>query len=291
MPPAVPIRLAAAALVEISGRDAGAFAQAQFGSDVSTLAAGTWQWSAWLDAQGRVRNVFALLMAEPQRLLAWLPLGDAEAMAVELSRYVLRSKVDARALADWHVLLATAPAPPPGQLDVAGRPGSFGLAAAPGGHVVLSPDATNTVDDDGRAYTALRLAAIDAGLPWLARELAGEFVAAALDLGRIGATSLGKGCYPGQEIVARLHYRGGNKRQLRRLMFAAAELHDAGERVLAPSGDTAMPCGRLLYAATATDGMGHALAVIDDGREADAGLALASGAAIVRVEGIPNLAR
>ncbi len=291
MPPVVPVRVAAAALVEISGRDAGAFAQAQFGSDVSTLTPGTWQWSAWLDAQGRVRNVFALLMTEPQRLLAWLPLGDAGAMATELSRFVLRSKLELRVPSAWQVLLSPAPAPAPGLLDSGTAAGSFGLATTPGQHVVLSADAANTVDDDGRACAALRLAAIDAGLPWLAGELAGEFVAAALDLGRIGATSLGKGCYPGQEIVARLHYRGGNKRHLQRLLFDTAGLPAAGEAVLARSGDAAVPCGRVLYAATAADGMGHALAVIDGGREADAGLTLASGATVLRVEGIPNLAR
>lgn len=292
MSPPVSRRIAAAALVEIAGRDAGAFSQAQFSSDVSTLTPGRWQWSAWLDAKGRVRNVFALLMLDAERLLAWLPLGDAGAMAAALSRFVLRSKVEVRAPSGWHVLAGSEPAPPPGDFESACEPGSLALAAAPDQRVVLTRDAANAVDDDGHARDALLLAAIGAGLPWLAAELDGEFVTPALDLARIGATSLGKGCYPGQEIVARLHYRGGNKRHLRHLLVeASAPPPGSGETICAEGEGAATTIGRVLYAATATDGMRHALAVIDEGRAADAGLSMASGARIVRDNGFPNLAR
>ncbi|MBN8480838.1 MAG: folate-binding protein [Xanthomonadales bacterium] len=291
MPPDVPVRIVAAALAEISGREAVAFAQAQFASDVSTLEPGAWQWSAWLDAQGRVRHVFALLMASPQQLLAWLPLGDAAALAGELARFVLRSKVGIRTPPDWHVLLDTAAPPAPGVLADDSLSGAFALAATPGTRIVLSPDATAAVDDDGRARETLLLAGIHAGLPWLDAPLAGEFVAAALDLGRIGAASLGKGCYPGQEIVARLHYRGGNKRHLRHLVFPASTTTRPGDAVLAGHGDAATRCGRVLYAATTADGIGHALAVIDEGGEADAALTVAGGSQVSTVRAFSTLAR
>jgi hypothetical protein len=51
---------------------------------------------------------------------------------------------------------------------------------------------------------------------------AGELLPAWLDLGSLGATALDKGCYPGQEIVARMHYRGGSKRHLRHLWLSRA---------------------------------------------------------------------
>ena len=66
-----------AELIEISGADAIAFAHAQFASDVAGLDVGAWQWSAWLNAQGRTRAVFALLRVAPDHLLLWLPLGGA----------------------------------------------------------------------------------------------------------------------------------------------------------------------------------------------------------------------
>ena len=91
--------LCPAAVLAIGGRDAIDFAHAQFSTDVKSLAAGRWHWSAWLDPHGRVRTFFALLRVEPARLLAWLPLGDAAAMSEALSRFRLRSAVQLEAQA------------------------------------------------------------------------------------------------------------------------------------------------------------------------------------------------
>src|SRR3954464_478418 len=98
-PPLVP--LDRAELIEIAGADAIAFAHAQFASDVASLAPGVWQWSAWLNAQGRTRAVFALLRTGSDHLLVWLPLGDAAQMRAALARFVLRSKVGITVRAGW----------------------------------------------------------------------------------------------------------------------------------------------------------------------------------------------
>src|SRR5690349_15145114 len=91
--PVARVPLDRAELIEIAGADAIAFAHAQFSSDVAALAAGAWQWSAWLSAEGRTRAVFAVLRVADDRLLVWLPLGGARAIADALARYVLRAKV------------------------------------------------------------------------------------------------------------------------------------------------------------------------------------------------------
>jgi len=83
-------------LIEISGADALAFAQAQFSSDVSTLEPGYWQWSAWLNAQGRVRAFFHLLRIREDTLWLVLRGGDAMRLREALARYVLRAKVALR---------------------------------------------------------------------------------------------------------------------------------------------------------------------------------------------------
>ena len=61
----MPIKLPSSSLIELTGADAAAFAQAQFSSDVASLADGRWQWSAWLSPQGRVRAFFSLLRFAP----------------------------------------------------------------------------------------------------------------------------------------------------------------------------------------------------------------------------------
>ena len=64
------------ALLELTGPDAVAFAQAQFSNDVPSLADGHWQWNAWLSPQGRVRFFFHLLRDDAQHLRLLLRGGD-----------------------------------------------------------------------------------------------------------------------------------------------------------------------------------------------------------------------
>ncbi|WP_460500728.1 CAF17-like 4Fe-4S cluster assembly/insertion protein YgfZ [Dyella jejuensis] len=59
------------------------------------------------------------------------------------------------------------------------------------------------------------------GWPWLPTDRLNELTPPSLSLHRLGAIALDKGCYPGQEIVARLHYRGGNKRHLCHVLLSA----------------------------------------------------------------------
>ena len=87
-----------AEIVQLSGPDAESFAQSQFSNDIAALPVESWQWSAWLDPQGRVRFLFALLHPQPGQLLAWLPRGDAKRMATELARFILRSRVKIEAM-------------------------------------------------------------------------------------------------------------------------------------------------------------------------------------------------
>jgi hypothetical protein len=191
-----------AELVSIEGPDAIAFAQAQFSSNLVLLAEGQWQFSAWLDPQGRVRALFHLVRLDEQCLRLLLRGGDAQAMAAALQRFVFRAKARIAALPAQR-LGTTAPLKShtvTRQADalVLGC-GSHGLKIAASG------------DDDWR------LPQLRAGWPWLPSEALDQCLPAWLDLGTLGAVALDKGCYPGQEIVARMHYRGGSKRHLGRL--------------------------------------------------------------------------
>lgn len=78
------------------------------------------------------------------------------------------------------------------------------------------------------------LADIRAGIPEIGAELRDRLLPQWIGLDRLGAVSVRKGCYPGQEIMARLHFKGGNKRSLYRLSWKGetvpppgAPLHDA----------------------------------------------------------------
>ena len=73
------------------------------------------------------------------------------------------------------------------------------------------------------------LANLRAGIPEIWRTQSEEFTAHMLNLDLIGAVSLDKGCYPGQEIIARTHYRGATKRRMAR--FESASPLTPGDKV------------------------------------------------------------
>lgn len=195
--------------VFLEGPDAIAFAHSQFTSEVTTLPNGQWQFSSWLDAQGRVRALLHLARLDDERLLLVLRGGDASTFAEALRRFVFRSRVKIVVADAW--TLSSAPAMPMHIVDV----DSDVIRLGCGTHTLqLSANA-----DDNHLW---RLAQLHAGWPWLPDNALGEFVPPALSLHRLGAIALDKGCYPGQEIVARLHYRGGNKRHLHRVQLSTS---------------------------------------------------------------------
>ncbi|MDE1963506.1 MAG: folate-binding protein YgfZ [Xanthomonadaceae bacterium] len=197
-----------AELLLAEGADAGSFLHGQFTTDVLAMTVGSWQFSAWLDAAGRVRFLFHLMRMTEQRWLLLLRGGRAEDLRGELARFVFRAKVRLEAL-------------PAGRLGLdAAR--SLYLVRAQGDAITLGCGEFSMTTADVQAGAPLRDKQIRAGWPWLFddADTRDRFTAAALDLHRLGAVALGKGCYPGQEIVARLHYKGGNKRRLGRITLS-----------------------------------------------------------------------
>jgi folate-binding protein YgfZ len=253
------VPLERAELVEIAGADALAFAHAQFASNVRALEPSSWQWSAWLTAQGRVHAMFALLRAESDRLLMWLPLGDATATRDALARFVFRAKVSLTVRDGWTLC----------RLDGRSAPSARGLDARLGGVALAQPGIeprgawlgpAPSTPPDAAALDAWRRADIAAGLPWIAAGTRDEFVPQALDLERLDAIAFDKGCFPGQEIAARLHFRGGNKRRLRKLVLTGETLPRPGLAIERAGAAV----GTVLYGTTIGSRRHEALAVLID---------------------------
>lgn len=259
-------------LVEISGADAPAFAQAQFSSDVTTLETGCWQWSAWLNAQGRVRAFFHLLRVREDSLWLLLRGGDATRLRDALARYVLRAKVAIRvvdAMRAYTVLDSSAVANLSGATDTrlimpAGEgQACLALPGEPRQWLLLAP-ASNApeADESHEARNRAALADIDAGIVSLAPALDEKLLPHWLGLDALGATSVRKGCYPGQEVVARLHFKGGVKRALYRIDIRSASLPEAGANIVAAGmGNDA---GTVIAAAWREPALATALAVLHD---------------------------
>jgi folate-binding protein YgfZ len=202
-----------ASVLAIEGPDAVKFAHAQFMSDVASLTDGHWHWSGWLTPKGRVIALFALLRFEAQSLWLLLPDADAGALQVALQRFVFRSKVALAVREDRHVYAAFAvPASANGSRigDVDGIELDMGTPESPRRLSI----GERTVPIDLDAATRWNRFDLAHGLPRLDASQAGQWTPQQLSLDRLHAYSVKKGCYPGQEIVARTHFLGQAKRGL-----------------------------------------------------------------------------
>lgn len=195
----------------IEGPDAIAFAQAQFSSNVSALAVGRWQFSAWLDPQGRVRALFHLARLADDRLMLLLRGGSASEFVEALKRFIFRSKLTLTALA-------------PRRLSTGSSLPLHEILQSDEQHLLLGCDTHSLrISTESIGDNAWRLAQLRNGWAWLPPSLLNELTGPALSLHRLHAVEIDKGCYPGQEIVARLHYRGGNKKHLHRIEISSSK--------------------------------------------------------------------
>jgi tRNA-modifying protein YgfZ len=203
-------------VIALSGRDAAAFAQAQFMNDIKALAPSQWHWNGWLTPKGRVIALFALLKFDEENLWLLLPDTDPVTLAAALQRFVFRSKVTIAVRDDLRVEGAfTAPS--------RARDNTFSGDAASGVELDFGADGgTRTLHAvpvstaaPGPAHIA-DWAAFDLehGLPRLPSSQTDHWTPQQLSLERLHAFSVKKGCYPGQEIVARTHFLGKVKRGL-----------------------------------------------------------------------------
>ena len=160
----------------IEGPDAMAFALAQFSSTVNSLPVGQWQFSAWLDPQGRVRALFHLARIDNERYLLLLRGGVAVDIVDALRRFVFRARLTLTALPVRHLCTDLA-------LPL---------------HTVITDDDTIILGCDTHSmkitHTGLsddgwRLPQLHSGWPWLPTSALNTLLPAALSLQRLQAVA------------------------------------------------------------------------------------------------------
>jgi len=266
-------RLPHVAVLEFSGADAGSFLQGQLTCDVAALR-GSASYGAWCSPQGRMLASFLLWRRDGVFSMALR--GDiAAGVQQRIARYVLRAKVaiaPARlALSGWSgpgaepALRARGEVPRAPLETSASADGDEALIRLDTARFLLAlpedvPDA-----EAGAGLTRVSAATWDwldvrGGIPWITAATQDRLVPQMANLERLGGVSFGKGCYTGQEIVARAQHRGTVKRR----MFVANVAADcaAGDELFAEDlGDQA--AGIIVNAAASPDGGSDALAVVN----------------------------
>jgi folate-binding protein YgfZ len=201
-------------VVRVSGPDAVDFLQGQLSQDLSALAVGASGWSLILQPQGKVDALVRVSRLGDDEVLLDSDGGWGEAVLARLARFKLRVKAD---LEPWGS----------GCVRVLGR----AEAAGPGvafewpplrGVDLLGAEARVADDLDEAPAEAWEVLRIEAGFPAMGAELTDKTIPA--EAGIVERTvSFTKGCFTGQELVARIDSRGGNvPRHLRGLVIEGA---------------------------------------------------------------------
>ncbi|HYD80159.1 MAG TPA: folate-binding protein YgfZ [Paucimonas sp.] len=260
--------LADLGLIALSGEDAASFLHNQITNDVEHLAHDQARLAGYCSPKGRLLATF-LMWKTGDTIFLQLPREILPAIQKRLQMYVLRAKAKLADASDAHTALgivgdaATAvlakhfphlPATPYAKTD--SDAGSLLRLADAGGQ----PRYQWIVPADGAERAWLELAAalppagprawrvsnIRAGIPHIAQATQEQFVPQMINFELIGGVNFKKGCYPGQEIVARSQYLGKLKR---RMMLAAVEsaTAKAGDEVFSIA-DREQPCGMIVNA-------------------------------------------
>ncbi len=266
-------------LIEVAGPDAAAFLHNQLTSDVKHLASEMAQHSAWCSAKGRMLASFLLFRNGPDYRLQ-LSADLLPPIRQRLQMFVLRSKVKITDLSGTQQVVGLAgpqaetalhsarlPVPPTplstaafaegGVIRLDGRRFEIvvSLAAAPGLWQRLQPHARPV------GTPVWHWLDIQAGVPLITEGTKEQFVPQMANFEQLGAVSFHKGCYPGQEIVARTQYLGKVKRHLYRAHSASPMA--AGQAIYSEV-NAEQPCGMVVNAAPAPAGGHDALVVVQE---------------------------
>lgn len=203
------------AIISLSGNDAAQFLQGQVTCDIKALTDFTPALGAFCNAQGRTVSTFIVIkQGSSYQLIVTKDLLDI--VSKKLQMYILRSDVQLTDQSEQLCLLGVYNA------DLAKQQNLFPYPQLDKGLLYIgNPEQaqifTASCLEKGflavekNIWTGLE---IQASLPWLYQQTTESFVPQMLNLDKLNAISFNKGCYTGQEIVARTHYLGKNKRAM-----------------------------------------------------------------------------
>lgn len=268
-------------LIKATGDEALAFLQNQFSNDVNAVDNGHSQLSSYSNHKGRMFAIFQLFMLSDSYYLR-LPRTILEPTLKRLQMFVLRTKVTLSDESDdlLSIGLLGTEAEAWLQTKFSDLPSAdYQAIVSNGMHLQREPsagDARYTLSAPasqiqslyGELSTALplvstnqwQLSQIDAGIPTIYPETREAFVPQMTNLELIDAVNFKKGCYPGQEVVARMHYLGKAKRRMLRIEIETDDAIAPNTPIVnATEGDTV---GHIVESRIADNGLSRAITTL-----------------------------
>jgi folate-binding protein YgfZ len=281
-------------VVRVAGPEAVAYLQGQLSQDVEALTTGASAESLLLSPQGKIDALVRVTRTAADELLIDVHGGYGNAVVARLRRFKLRTKAEIEAL-DWRCLALRGPRATEVARNTDEWAGLTLPADGPGlpgvdlvGEDPPVPDGTRLCSS--AAWEAVR---VEAGIPTMGAELTERTIPA--EAGVVErAVSFTKGCFTGQELVARIDARGSRvPRHLRGLVLGGSEVPPLGAAVVGEGGKGERELGQLTSVALSpTLGGPVALAYVRRELEppADVIVRWGEGEASGRVEALPLVA-
>lgn len=242
-------------VLQVEGEDAQSLLQNLLTNDVNALAINQSQLTGLCNPKGRLLAIF-LLLRRSNGYLIIVPKTMCIGLQQRLSMYILRSKVTISDVSNTVSCLGLTTA---GSVDSLILPGELYHATEQDDRMIVklpshqsrflfigSPTQVNTLISDlteqqwqTSTESLWERLDIEAGLPMIQPETKEHFTTQQVNLDLVHGVSFKKGCYPGQEIVARLHYLGTPSRRMFQAEVQTADIINVGDEVTYDNGDIA----------------------------------------------------
>ena len=268
-------------LIEASGEDVVDFFQGQLTNDIKTVTDSSGQLSAYCNPKGRILATFMIFKRNEHYLLR-LHKSIFEQTLKRLRMFVMRSKVELKDSSDELISMGIAGETAtqkltaffnnlPDEVDGFCLENEITLIKLPGN--LPRYEAHGPIENITSLWQALQteattigtnswsLLTIQAGIPEIVAETIEAFVPQMVNLQAINSLSFTKGCYPGQEVVARMHYLGKLKRRLYIGSIETDSLPQPGQSVM-PAGENQQKAGQVVSASWSGLGKADLLVVL-----------------------------
>ncbi|MFY8350108.1 tRNA-modifying protein YgfZ [Pseudoalteromonas sp. SSM20] len=252
-------------IVVISGQDRKSYLHGQVTQDLNLLNESTFLWSGHCNAKGKLWSVHKLIASDESYLLLASE-SEANQSFSELKKYGVFSKAEFELSETLHTIGLIAQSTSEiesllsisfGERNLVSFDLGYALQLANGlVELVIAEDklaaleSKITIEAHENDWLA---ATIKAGLPRLSAETLDEFVPQMVNLQAIGGISFNKGCYTGQETVARMKYLGKNKRAMYSL-FAKEQTIESASEVEIQLGENWRRAGKITNIAVTAEG-------------------------------------
>ncbi len=270
-------------LIRVSGEDSAEFLQGQFTNDIREVTSVHSQMSSFCSPKGRMLSNFRIFQREGDYYIQ-IPANQLEALLKRLPMFILRAKVQISDASDDLVRIGVAGVGVeqildrliddlPAEAGDVTRHQSLTLIRIPGEtprfEIIAPLTEAKTIWEQLAADTQLAnvshwgLLDIQAGIGNLSPATAEAFVPQMVNMERVDGVSFTKGCYTGQEVVARMKYLGKLKRRMYRAWIDVANQPQPGDTLYSADSDSPQGAGKVVDAQPAKEG-GFELLVVTE---------------------------